>query len=195
MDGYIVGSMISANSIVGEQIQANSIKAANLEIDVQKKITSATDEETVRTLINAGLDGFQVNISNTYETKADAISKINGVNNSISTLVGRVNSAESKITDTAITNTVKKNFYTKEETNNQITSKGYQTSSQVQQTVDNLQIKFTESGGYNLLKNGKATLNTNFWASNGGGIARNTDSVYKTCFKTSLPSGITCFIT
>ena len=44
MDGYIVGSMISANSIVGEQIQANSIKAANLEIDVQKKITSATDE-------------------------------------------------------------------------------------------------------------------------------------------------------
>lgn len=190
MDGYIVGSMISANSIVGEQIQANSIKAANLEIDVQKKITSATDEETVKTLIKADLDGFQVNISNTYETKADAISKINGVNNSISTLVGRVNSAESKITDTAITNTVKKNFYTKEETNNQITSKGYQTSSQVQQTVDNLQIKFTESGGYNLLKNGKAALNTNFWASNGGGIARNTDSVYKTYFKTSLPSGI-----
>ena len=102
----------------------------------------------------------------------------------------RMSSAESKITESAITNTVKKNFYTKEETNNQITSKGYQTSSQVQQTVDNLQIKFTESGGYNLLKNGKAALNTNFWASNGGGIARNTHSVYKTCFKTSLPSGI-----
>ena len=190
MDGYIVGSMISANSIVGEQIQANSIKAANLEVDVQKKITSATDEETVKTLIKADLDGFQVNVSNTYETKADTISKIEGVNNSISALVGRVSSAESKITDEAITNTVKQNFYTKEETNNQITSKGYQTSSQVQQTVDNLQIKFTESGGYNLLKNGKAALNTNFWASNGGGIARNTDSVYKTCFKTSLPSGI-----
>lgn len=108
----------------------------------------------------------------------------------VSGIEQRVSSAESKITDTAITNTVKKNFYTKEETNNQITSKGYQTSSQVQQTVDNLQIKFTESGGYNLLKNGKAALNTNFWASNGGGIARNTHSVYKTCFKTSLPSGI-----
>ena len=78
MDGYIVGSMISANSIVGEQIQANSIKAANLEVDVQKKITSATDEETVKTLIKADLDGFQVNISNTYETKADAISKAEG---------------------------------------------------------------------------------------------------------------------
>lgn len=190
MDGYIVGSMISANSIVGEQIQANSIKAANLEVDVQEKITSATDEETVKTLIKADLDGFQVNVSNTYETKADSMSKIEGVNDSISALVGRVSSVESKITDTAITNTVKKNFYTKEETNNQITSKGYQTASQVQQTVDNLQIKFTESGGYNLLKNGKAALNTNFWVSNGGGISRDTDTVYKTCFKTSLPSGI-----
>ena len=59
----------------------------------------------------------------------------------------------SKITDTAITNVVKQNFYTKTETNNQITSKGYQTASQVQQTVDNLQIKFTQSGGYNLIRN------------------------------------------
>ena len=92
MDGYIVGSMISANSIVGEQIQANSIKAANLEVDVQKKITSATDEETVKTLIKADLDGFQVNVSNTYETKADSMSKIEGVNGSISALVGRVSS-------------------------------------------------------------------------------------------------------
>ena len=61
----------------------------------------------------------------------------------------RLSYAEQKITDTAITNTVKKNFYTKQETDNQITSKGYQTESQVQQTVNNLQIKFTESGGNN----------------------------------------------
>ena len=108
----------------------------------------------------------------------------------VSSIEKRVTSAESKITDTAITNTVKKNFYTKEETNDQITSKGYQTSSQVQQTVDNLQIKFTESGGYNLLKNGKAALNTNFWGDNGGGIARSSDPTFKTCFKTSLPRGI-----
>lgn len=140
--------------------------------------------------INVAKNAITSSVSSTYATKTDVTSSINGVNSSISNLQNRMNSAEQKITDTAITNTVKKNFYTKEETNNQITSKGYQTSSQVQQTVDNLQIKFTESGGYNLLKNGKATLNTNFWVSNGGGIARATDSVYKTCFKTSLPSGI-----
>lgn len=75
----------------------------------------------------------------------------------------RMNSAESKITDTAITNVVKQNFYTKEETNNQITSKDYQTSSQVQQTVDNLQIKFTQSGGYNMIRNSLSRQGSKYW--------------------------------
>ncbi|GAA0703225.1 hypothetical protein GCM10008904_10120 [Paraclostridium ghonii] len=44
---------------------------------------------------------------------------------------------------------VSKNYYTK----NDVDNKGYQTSSQVQQTVDGLKVKFEESGGYNLLKN------------------------------------------
>lgn len=79
----------------------------------------------------------------------------------INNLTTRLKTAEQKITDDAITNTVKKNFYTKSETDSQITSKGYQTSSQVQQTVDNLQIKFTQSGGYNLLKN-SAFANNSF---------------------------------
>jgi hypothetical protein len=171
MNGYIVGSMISANSIVGEQIQANTIKATNLEIDVQKKIESATDEETVKTLIKADLDGFEVNVSNTYETKADSASKFDDVNNSISTLTGRISSAESKITDNAITNVVKQNFYTKEETENQITSKGYQTSSQVQQTVNNLEIKFGESGGYNLIRNGGFENGITHWSYNNGASA------------------------
>ena len=179
MDGYIVGSMISANSIVGEQIQANSIKAANLEVDVQKKITSATDEETVKTLIKADLDGFQVNVSNTYETKADSMSKIEGVNGSISALVGRVSSAESKITDEAITNTVKQSFYTKEETENAITSKGYATQSQVQQTAENIEFKFTQTGGYNLIRNGNPKPNNyrHWWVSDNANwyLGRATD--------------------
>ena len=79
----------------------------------------------------------------------------------INNLTTRLKTAESKITEDAITNTVKKNFYTKSETNSQITSKGYQTASQVQQTVDNLQLKFTQSGGYNLLKN-SAFANNSF---------------------------------
>ena len=89
------------------------------------------------------------------------------VETTVSNLTQRVTSAESKITDTAITNVVKQNFYTKTETNNQITSKGYQTASQVQQTVDNLQIKFTQSGGYNLIRNGSFENGNTYWVRNG----------------------------
>lgn len=105
--------------------------------------------------INVAKNEINQSVSSAYATKSDVNSSINGVNSSISNLQTRMNTAESKITDNAITNVVKKNFYTKEETNNQITSKGYQTASQVQQTVDQLQIKFTESGGYNLFLNSK----------------------------------------
>lgn len=146
MDGHIVGSMISANSIVGEQIQANSIKAANLEVDVQKKITSATDEETVKTLIKADLDGFQVNVSNTYETKTEVTNKINGVNSSISSLQTRMNTAESKITDTAITNTVKQNFYTKTETDGKVTTVQNSMNSSITQLSNQIATKVDVNG-------------------------------------------------
>ena len=108
-------------------------------------------------------DSITQSVASTYETKSDVTSKINGVNSSISNLQSRMSSAESKITDTAITNTVKKNFYTKTETEDSITSKGYTTQSQVQQTVNNLQIKFAESGGYNLFLNSGFKKNMSYW--------------------------------
>ena len=76
MDGYIVGSMISANSITGEQIQANSIKTANLELSVQKKIQDATNEETVKALIKADLDGFESTLSKEFVTVENAATQI-----------------------------------------------------------------------------------------------------------------------
>ena len=162
MDGYIVGSMISANSIVGEQIQANSIKAANLEIDVQKKITSATDEETVKTLIKADLDGFQVNVSNTYETKADSMSKIEGVNGSISALVGRVSSTESKITDEAITNTVKQNFYTKTETDGKVTIVQNSMNSSITQLSNQIATKVDVNGVKSTIEQNPSSVQIGF---------------------------------
>lgn len=81
----------------------------------------------------------------------------------VSSLATRMSTAESKITDTAITNVVKQNFYTKSETDKQITSKGYQTASQVQQTVNNLQIKFSQSGGYNKVRRSKPNETSNLY--------------------------------
>ena len=65
---------------------------------------------------------------------------------------------------------VSKTYYNK----NEIDGKGYQTSSQVQQTVDKLEVKFEESGGYNLIrnsafKNGSAHWTALRWDNQAGG--------------------------
>lgn len=74
----------------------------------------------------------------------------------------RLSSAEQKITDESITNTVKKNFYTKEETNNAITSKGYATQSQLQQTANN--ITSTVSQNYYTKQETENTINNKNFA-------------------------------
>lgn len=89
------------------------------------------------------------------------------IDNQIVNTEQRLRTAEQKITDEAITNTVKQNFYTKGDVDN----KGYQTASQVQQTVNQLQLKFTESGGYNLLYNTGFKNNTYSWSNNGGNLS------------------------
>ena len=82
----------------------------------------------------------------------------------------RLSYAEQKITDDAITSTVAQNFYTKTETENAITSKGYATSSQVQQTANDITFKFSQSGGYNFVRNGnpKPWHEENWWTSGNG---------------------------
>ncbi len=82
------------------------------------------------------------------------------IDNQIVNTEQRLRTAEQKITDEAITNTVKQNFYTKGD----VDSKGYQTASQVQQAVDSFQIKFSEGGGYNLVRNSTFKNNDQFWS-------------------------------
>ena len=86
------------------------------------------------------------------------------------TISDRLSYAEQKITDDAITSTVAQNFYTKTETENAITSKGYATSSQVQQTAESITYKFSQSGGYNFVRNGnpKPWHEENWWVSGNG---------------------------
>lgn len=102
--------------------------------------------------IETDLSGITSKVSNIESTQTST-------NNKVSSLETRVSTAESKITKSAITNVVKESFYTKDDIN----SKGYQTSSQVQQKVDSLQAKFEESGGYNLLRNTAFKNGTEYW--------------------------------
>ena len=121
---------------------------------IDAKQLSVTDGNGKRTL---DIDSFgNVNLD-------VATLKINSRNvateDNINDLSYRVSNAEAKITDEAITNVVSQSFYTKDDINN----KGYQTYSQVKQEVDKLQIKFSESGGYNLLQNGNFKRGLECW--------------------------------
>ena len=171
--------MESAISVAKEEINlgvsSNYETKENVESKVdtakQEAITSANNTLTstisnyytyVQTdsQINAAKNAITQSVSSTYETKTDSTTKYNS-------LTTRISNAESMITDDAITNTVKKYFYTKTETENAITSKGYATQSQVQQTADNIQFKFTQTGGHNLIRNGnpKADNFSQWWLS------------------------------
>lgn len=67
--------------------------------------------------------------------------------------------ATSKLTQDGLTTIIGK-YYT---TDADVTSKGYQTSSQVQQAVDNFEQRFIESGGYNKVKNSALRNGTSYW--------------------------------
>ena len=72
-------------------------------------------------------------------------------------------------------------------------SNHYASNSDIIQTANDLTIKFTESGGYNLLQNGHADKHTSYWSNNGGGINAHANAVGNATgnyFSTSLPSGI-----
>lgn len=128
--------------------------------DVEKQIS---DVKTEISNTKSKVATIETNLSSITSRVGTVETNQTTVNGKVSSLETRMSTAESKITESAITNTVKKNFYTKSETNSQITSKGYQTESQVQQTVNGLQVKFQESGGYNLIYNGNFKKDLNNW--------------------------------
>lgn len=102
------------------------------------------------------------NVSNIYETKADSMSKIEGVNGSISVLVGRVSSTESKITDEAITNTVKQNFYTKTETDGKVTIVQNSMNSSITQLSNQIATKVDVNGVKSTIEQNPSSVQIGF---------------------------------
>ena len=103
--------------------------------------------------LETNLDGITQRVSSTESTTSNLSSEINGVKGNVSNLTSRVSNAESKLTKDSLTTTIGNHYTTKTDVDGIVTSKGYQTQSQVQQTVDGLQVKVQQSGGYNLLRN------------------------------------------
>ena len=96
---------------------------------IDAKQLSVTDGNGKRTLDidsfgNVNLDVASLKIKSSSVATESFVSGVrDDVDKTVSNLTRRVDSAESKITDQAITNVVKQNFYTKAETESAITSK------------------------------------------------------------------------
>ena len=172
-----VSSTESTTTTLTNKVNTAQSTANTAKDNASKAQTAATNAQNTANTANATANANKTEIASTkskvstIETNLSSItsrvgtveSKQTTTDGKVTGLESRMSNAESKITESAITNTVKKNFYTKSETDNQITSKGYQTASQVQQTVNGLQVKVQESGGYNLIYNGDFRRNDASW--------------------------------
>lgn len=114
------------------------------------------------------LSGFKTSVSSSYYNKTQTDTMINGVNTKVNTLQEKVNSVESTMTEDSIKNIVKQTTYTKTEIDGSISEVSSSISSEVEQAVDKVMFKFSESGGYNLLYNGDFRRNLDMWSITSG---------------------------
>ena len=160
-----VGKLETTTTTLSGKVDTANTNAINAKNTANTANNNANQALTQITTTNNKLASIESNVNGITSRVSNVENKQTTVDGKVSSLESRMSTAESKITETAITNTVKKNFYTK----NDIDSKGYQNESQVQQTVNGLQIKVSQSGGYNLIKNSTgASQNTRGWTCTSG---------------------------
>ena len=153
------------------QITANT-NAIKLKVDEQtytadkKDMTSKLEKNTSEISTMKGQIALKVEQTDIENAKSE-------LKESISSLTTRVSTAESKLTKDSLTTTIGKHYTTSTDVDGIVTSKGYQTSSQVQQTVEGLKIKIEQSGGYNNLLNSQFRKGTSYWSPQIYGTATN----------------------
>lgn len=127
-------------------------------LEVDENITNLTQRVTeAESKITA--DAITNTVKQNFYTKAETESAI--------TSKGYATESQLQQTANNITSTVSQNYYTKQETENTINNKNFATKSEVQQTADDITYKFSQSGGYNLIKNGGFENETTHWIRNG----------------------------
>ena len=147
----------------------------------QSHINNAVNSlnNTIDSKINSAKSEIKVTTDNITNRVSSTETKVNG-------LTTRVETAESKLTKDGLTTTIGKYYTTPSDVDSSITSKGYQTSSQVDQKVNQLQIKFSETGGDNLLYNSDFRRGLEGWGLNQG----HTITVHHTGLSSKTGGGI-----
>ena len=126
------------------------------QFDVDDSLDDVVD--SMKEYTNESIKELNANISIELDSITNKVSSIENTTSStasgLTSLTNRVNVAESKLNKDSLTTIIGNHYTTTETVDDIVTSKGYQTASEVQQTIDSVQFKFTQSGGYNLLYNG-----------------------------------------
>ena len=109
-----------------------------------------------------GLTEEQVNQLIT-KFKNENIGDLSTLSTENKTVVGAINEVDGKTNKNSLTTTIGNYYTTPAIVNSIVDGNDYQTSSEVQQTVDELQAKVIKSGGYNLIHNGSFENGTSHW--------------------------------
>ena len=181
-----------ADALIGElrldrgwvgQLKGNRIDARQL---------SVTDGNGKRTLDIDSFGNVNLDVAS-LKIKSHSVATNNDVNDALSNY-STTTQMRSEIEQTAnsIKNTVTESYYNK----NEIDNKGYATSTELQQTATDFTYKFSQSGGYNFVRNGNAKNGQAYWQvyylpEASWGIRNDVWTGYETAFQINAPNGTT----
>ena len=167
----ILDKEIEAVYSMGVYIQGlggGSVQVGRPQVELGSKASSwkksTRDMETEISSTKSKVSSIETNLSGITQRVSTVEKNQTSVNGKVTSLESWKKSAESKLTKEGLTTIISNHYTTSNDVNGIVTSKGYQTASQVQQTVDALQLKFTQSGGYNLLYNGNFKRRFEKWS-------------------------------
>ena len=162
-----------------------------------KLTTNYSTTSAMNSAIDQKANAITSSVSQTYATKQSVTDVSNNLATNYST-TSQMNSAIDQKAN-AITSSVSQTYATKQsvtDVSNNLTNNYSTTTSMnsiIQQTASDLTLKFSESGGYNLLLNGHADKATDYWENNGGGLSVHAGAgggATGNFFGTTLPEGI-----
>lgn len=168
---------------INTTVAGHTTSIGKLTTDLSGVSGKVTEVETKQATLEQNLNGFKTTVSNTYSTKTELnTAKSDAINSANSSTDNKLKSYS---TTTAMNSAITQSANgVKTEVSNTYLSKGdavatYATKSSLEQTATDVIYKFTESGGYNLLKNSAfANKDIDGWIVWGGVSRYNTESYY-----------------
>lgn len=149
---------------ISTTVAKHTTSISDLATDLNGVSGKVATVENKQATLEQSLNGFKTTVSSTYATKTE----LSTANSSISSLQTRMSSAESKITDSAIVNTVRSSTSYLSDLNSKANTNDvaniYATKSSLAQTSENIIAKFSVSGGANLLINSSFEDGISSWS-------------------------------